>query len=72
MLLWEKDKLTKEYEDLQAKWTEIQQTKLPKESRHALQAEAHRNKPTLTQEYASLDKASRSTEQVSTEFNHYS
>ena len=37
MLLWEKEKLTKEYEDLQAKWTEIQQTKLSKESRHALQ-----------------------------------
>ena len=29
----------------------------------ASQAEAHRNKPTLTQEYANLDKASRSTEQ---------
>ena len=27
LLLWEKEKLTMEYEDLQAKWTEIQQTK---------------------------------------------
>ena len=28
LLLWEKDKLTMEYEDLQMKWTEIQQTKV--------------------------------------------
>ena len=62
-LLWEEEKLTLEYEDLQAKWTEIQQTKLPKESRHALQAEAYANRPSLTQEYSNLDKASRATEQ---------
>ena len=62
-LLWEEEKLTLEYEDLQAKWTEIQQTKLHKESRHALQAEAHMNRPSLTQEYSNLDKASRVTEQ---------
>ena len=62
-LLWEEEKLTLEYEDLQAKWTEIQQTKLPKESRHALQDEAYANRPSLTQEYSNLDKASRATEQ---------
>ena len=62
-LLWEEEKLTLEYEDLQAKWTEIQQTKLPKESRHALQAEAQATRPSLTQEYSNLDKASRATEQ---------
>ena len=28
LLLWEKDKLSMEYEDLQMKWTEIQQTKV--------------------------------------------
>ena len=28
LLLWEKERLTMEYEDLQAKWTEIQQTKV--------------------------------------------
>ena len=27
-LLWEKDKLAMEYQDLQMKWTEIQQTKV--------------------------------------------
>ena len=62
-LLWEEEKLTLEYEDLQAKWTEIQQTKLPKESRHALQDEGYANRPSLTQEYSNLDKASRATEQ---------
>ena len=28
LLQWEKEKLTMEYEDLQMKWTEIQQTKV--------------------------------------------
>ena len=28
LLLWEKERLSMEYEDLQAKWTEIQQTKV--------------------------------------------
>ncbi len=28
LLLWEKQRLSMEYEDLQAKWTEIQQTKV--------------------------------------------
>merc|ERR1712203_364752 len=61
-LLWEKDKLAMEYQDLQMKWTEIQQTKLTKESRHALQAGEHINKPTLAQEYAILDKAATASE----------
>jgi hypothetical protein len=30
LLLWEKQRLSMEYEDLQAKWTEIQQTKVDK------------------------------------------
>merc|ERR1719479_293250 len=62
LLQWEKEKLTMEYEDLQMKWTEIQQTKLTKESRHALQAGEHINKPTLAQEYAILDKAATASE----------
>jgi hypothetical protein len=62
LLQWEKEKLTMEYADLQAKWTEIQQTKLSKESRHALQAGEHINRPTLAQEYAILDRAATASE----------
>ena len=35
---------------------------LTKESRHALQAGEHINKPTLAQEYAILDKAATASE----------
>jgi len=62
LLQWEKEKLSMEYEDLQMKWTEIQQTKLTKENRHGLQAGEHINKPTLAQEYAMLDKAATGSE----------
>ena len=70
MLRWEKDRLSMELEDLQARWTDIQQTKLSKASRQALQQNASTTAATrtvtgganLTEEYARLDETSRSAE----------
>ena len=65
MLKWEKDRLTMELEDLQNKWTDIQQTKLSKESRQTLISGGNNNTTNddINDDYSQLDKASKTTEE---------
>lgn len=66
-LRWEKERLAMEIEDLKAKWTEIQQTKLSKESRQVLRSAASAagdRSNSVTGSYLQLDNSSKSA-------NHY-
>ncbi|XP_059089749.1 cilia- and flagella-associated protein 43-like [Tigriopus californicus] len=74
MLQWERDKLLFQKEEANAKWFDIQQTKLSKESRGHLETlkQLKNNKTieggfSMTDEYSRLDKSTQQTDQYLTE-----